>query len=273
MVRRKKTKPADGGANKRGPASTGVKSQFIANMSHELRTPLNAIIGFSEMMRNEVYGPLGDQKYVEYIGDIYESGQHLLSIVNDILDLSKVEAGRMSLNEDAVDLSDVIRRAAFLIGPLAEKAGVNVRTQSPSQVTILAGDERLLVQIVLNLLSNAVKFTPKNGTVSVEIRAKESGSIAIFVRDTGHGIAPADMARAMEPFGQVHAAQSGTPRGTGLGLPLVKSFVELHGGHFELQSKLGVGTTAIVIFPESRRMMVAARPGAVLKPRKPADAA
>jgi signal transduction histidine kinase len=263
MARRKKPKAARDGANERGPGSTDVKSRFIANMSHELRTPLNAIIGFSEMIRDQVYGPLGDQRYVEYSNDIYASGQHLLSIINDILDLSKVEAGKMSLNEDAVDLSDVVRRAVSQIRLLAEKSGVNVGALPPSQTAILAGDERLIFQIVLNLLSNAVKFTPKGETVAVEIRAKEEkGSIAIFVRDSGCGIAPADMARAMEPFGQVHATQAGTTRGTGLGLPLVKSLVELHGGSFELQSKVGVGTTAIVIFPESRRLKAPGRAGA-----------
>lgn len=227
---------------------------FIANMSHELRTPLNAIIGFSEMMRNQVFGPLGSSKYQEYNTDIYDSGQHLLSIINDILDLSKLESGKMILNERAVDLVEVARRANSQIGSLARKAKVTVETVCDCNAAVIQGDERLILQSCLNLLSNAVKFTPEGGRVTLKVSAFETGSVVISVEDTGIGIAPENIEKVMQPFGQVESVQSRRHQGTGLGLPLVKSFIELHGGTFELQSELGRGTTAIAIFPERLRI-------------------
>lgn len=230
-------------------------ASFIANMSHELRTPLNAIIGFSEMMRNQVFGPLGSSKYQEYNTDIYDSGQHLLSIINDILDLSKLESGKMTLNERAVDLVEVVRRANSQIGSLARKAKVTVETVCDCKSAVIQGDERLILQSCLNLLSNAVKFTPEGGRVTLKVSAFESGSVVISVEDTGIGIAPENIEKVMQPFGQVESVQSRRHQGTGLGLPLVKSFIELHGGTFELQSELGRGTTAIAIFPERLRIL------------------
>lgn len=229
-------------------------ASFIANMSHELRTPLNAIIGFSEMMRNQVFGPLGSSKYQEYNTDIYDSGQHLLSIINDILDLSKLESGKMILNERAVDLVEVVRRANSQIGSLARKAKVTVETVCDCNSAVIRGDERLILQSCLNLLSNAVKFTPEGGRVTLKVSAFETGSVVISVEDTGIGIAPENIEKVMQPFGQVESVQSRRHQGTGLGLPLVKSFIELHGGTFELQSELGHGTTAIAIFPERLRI-------------------
>jgi signal transduction histidine kinase len=229
-------------------------ASFIANMSHELRTPLNAIIGFSEMMRNQVFGPLGSSKYQEYNTDIYDSGQHLLSIINDILDLSKLESGKMTLNERAVDLVEVARRANSQISSVARKAKVAVEAVCDCKSAVIRGDERLILQSCLNLLSNAVKFTPEGGRVTLKVSAFETGSVVVSVEDTGIGIAPENIDKVMQPFGQVESVQSRKHQGTGLGLPLVKSFIELHGGTFELQSELGRGTTAIAIFPERLRI-------------------
>jgi signal transduction histidine kinase len=233
--------------------ASGTKAQFIANFSHELRTPLNAIIGFAEMMRDQSFGPLGHEKYVEYNGIIHASGQHLLSIIDGILDISKVEAGKMTLNEDSFDLADVARRAGGLIGSVAQQSGVRL-VLPPQTPVVLTGDERLVLQIVLNLLSNAVKFTPQGGTVSVDIRTPANGDTELSVRDTGIGIAPEHIQHVMTPFAQVEGAQLRSFKGTGLGLPLVKSFAELHGGTFALDSKVGQGTTATVTFPASRRV-------------------
>lgn len=233
--------------------ASGTKAQFIANFSHELRTPLNAIIGFAEMMRDQSFGPLGHEKYVEYNGIIHASGQHLLAIIDGILDISKVEAGKMTLNEDAFDLTDVARRAGGLIQSLAEKSGVRL-VLPPQTPVVLLGDERLVLQIVLNLLSNAVKFTPHGGTVSVDIRTPANGDTELSVTDTGIGIAAEHIDHVMRPFTQVDSAQHRSFKGTGLGLPLVKSFAELHAGTFALASKVGAGTTATVTFPSSRRV-------------------
>jgi signal transduction histidine kinase len=230
-------------------------ASFIANMSHELRTPLNAIIGFSEMMRNQVFGPLGSSKYQEYNTDIYDSGQHLLSIINDILDLSKLESGKMTLNERAVDLVEVARRANSQISSVARKAKVSVEAVCDCKSAVIRGDERLILQSCLNLLSNAVKFTPEGGRVTLKVSAFETGSVVVSVEDTGIGIAPENIDKVMQPFGQVESVQSRKHQGTGLGLPLVKSFIELHGGTFELQSELGRGTAAIAIFPERLRIL------------------
>ena len=207
------------------------------------------------MMRNQVFGPLGSSKYQEYNSDIYDSGQHLLAITNDILDLSKLESGKMTLNEHAVDLVEVARRANSQIVSVARKAKVAVETVCDCKSAVIRGDERLILQSCLNLLSNAVKFTPDGGRVTLKVSAFETGSVVVSVEDTGIGIAPDDIDRVMQPFGQVESVQSRKHQGTGLGLPLVKSFIELHGGTFELQSELGRGTTAIAIFPERLRIM------------------
>jgi len=229
------------------------KSEFLANMSHELRTPLNAIIGFSEIVAGELFGPIGAPRYVEYAHDIHTSGIHLLSIISDILDLSKIEAGRRELTESTIDLHEAAESSLRLVRGRAENGGVRlVNGIARGAMPRLLADERAVKQILLNLLSNAVKFTPEGGRVSIGAELRGDGSLAICVDDTGIGIACEDIPRALAPFSQVDSALTRRYEGTGLGLPLVKSLIELHGGRLELESEEGKGTLASVVFPIDR---------------------
>ncbi|MEX1147823.1 MAG: PAS domain-containing sensor histidine kinase [Sphingomonadales bacterium] len=228
------------------------KSEFLANMSHELRTPLNAILGFSDIIRNQMHGTIPEQKYVEYARDIYESGTHLLEIINDILDLSKIEAGRLEVQESEVCVPEVVTSCTRLIEPRAMEAGLIMKTAVSLDVPLLLADERLMKQILLNLLSNAVKFTPRGGMITVETDVEEDGSLKIVVQDTGIGMDEEGISRSMEPFGQVDTSFSRKHQGSGLGLPLVAAFTERQGGAFALQSRFGEGTRATICFPASR---------------------
>ncbi len=250
-------------AGEAAEAANRAKAEFIANMSHELRTPLNAIIGFSELMTGQAFGPLGNNKYLEYAGDIHESGSHLLDIINDILDLSKYEVGKIEVQEGPVDSARMVESSVHLLKESAEKGGVTVRTVIPEDTPHILGDERAFKQILINLLSNAIKFTPLGGEVVVEIKAGPNGATFLTVRDTGIGMAPEDIPTALTPFGQIDASFARKFEGTGLGLPIVKSLLEQHGGEFRLTSELGVGTTATAVFPnatnESKQESVAER--------------
>jgi PAS domain S-box-containing protein len=229
------------------------KSEFLANMSHELRTPLNAIIGFSEIVAGELFGPIGGKRYVEYARDIHTSGIHLLSIISDILDLSKIEAGRRELTESAIDLHEAAESALRLVRGRAENSGVGLVNEINREATPrLLADDRGVKQMLLNLLSNAVKFTPDGGRIAVSAALRSNGSLAVTVEDTGIGIAPEDIPRALAPFSQVDSALTRRYEGTGLGLPLVKSLIELHDGTLELESEEGKGTLATVVFPARR---------------------
>jgi PAS domain S-box-containing protein len=227
------------------------KSEFLANMSHELRTPLNAIIGFSEVLKGELFGPLGSAQYAEYVADIFQSGTHLLDIINDILDVSKAEAGKLELHEEQVDLTAVVRSSLRLVKDRAAESSLRLETVLPDNLPSLLADERMVKQILINLLSNAVKFTPAGGTVSVIAEAGDRG-LELAVRDTGIGIAPENIDKVLEPFGQVDTAHNRTHQGTGLGLPLVKSLVKLHGGRLKIDSELGKGTTVTAHFEPGR---------------------
>jgi PAS domain S-box-containing protein len=231
------------------------KSEFLANMSHELRTPLNAIIGFSELMKNEVLGTIGIPAYTGYVRDIHDSANHLLNIINDILDLSRIEAGKLKLFETGVDLGSAAQATARLVTERAADSGVRVTTEVEKDLPTLWGDERLVKQILINLLANAVKFTPRGGSVAVRSFKDQDGRLGLSVADTGIGIAESDLARVMAPFGQADGSLRRRYEGTGLGLPLVRSFVELHGAAFELKSQVGSGTTATVMFPIERTML------------------
>ncbi|ESQ74323.1 histidine kinase [Asticcacaulis sp. AC402] len=231
----------------RAEAANHAKSEFLANMSHELRTPLNAINGFSEIMATEMFGPLGHARYKEYAGDILGSGQHLLSLINDILDMSKIEAGKMSLRFEPVSLDEVIEDTLRLVRQRAEKAGLKMRVHMP-QLPEIEADFRALKQILLNLLTNAIKFTPQNGTVTVSA-AMTDANVHITVADTGIGIAARDMERLAKPFEQIENQFSKTREGTGLGLALTKSLIEMHHGRLEIDSSEGQGTTVNVILP------------------------
>jgi PAS domain S-box-containing protein len=233
-----------------------AKSEFLATMSHELRTPLNAILGFSEIMMREIMGPLGTEAYRGYMRDIHTSGAHLLAIINDILDLSKAEAGRLELAEETLDLATAIRAALRLIAPRAEEAGVSVVFPEPGELPRLRADALKLRQIFLNLLSNAVKFTPRGGRVELAAFLDASGRLVATVADTGIGIAEADLATAFEPFRQIDNKLSRKYPGTGLGLPLTAAMARLHGAELRLESRVGVGTTVTITFPRTRVVSV-----------------
>ncbi|HEY2011437.1 MAG TPA: MHYT domain-containing protein [Rhizomicrobium sp.] len=237
----------------KGEAEAGnrAKSNFLSNMSHELRTPLNAIIGFTDLIRQEILGPIHPAKYMEYINDVHDSGKHLLSLINDILDLAKIEAGRREFEVTELDTASLIHQAVTFIQPQAKKARVEIVAENNVADT-LKGDERAMVQVLTNLLSNAVKFSRPGGHVHVFARGLANGGLSLGVEDQGNGMSPQDLKTAMEPFGQVTAMETVEGRGSGLGLPIVRSLVEAHGGTFNLESQLRVGTRAWAEFPAAR---------------------
>jgi two-component system cell cycle sensor histidine kinase PleC len=234
-----------------------AKSDFLATMSHELRTPLNAIIGFSEVMLGEIFGPLGAQRYHEYCGDIHASAQHLLSLINDILDSAKIEAGKYELREEVTDLPLLAKSAARLMRGRAAQKGLTFTLDLTPVPPILA-DERAIRQILLNLLSNAIKFTPTGGSVSLSTHYSESGAVILEVRDTGIGIPEEDLANVFDNFSRASNAHLSNESGTGLGLPIVRGLVALHGGELRIESRPGIGTTVTVELPSSRILAVAA---------------
>ncbi|GLQ19649.1 non-motile and phage-resistance protein [Algimonas porphyrae] len=231
----------------RAEEASQSKSEFLANMSHELRTPLNAINGFSDIMKKEMFGPLGDPRYREYIADILFSGQHLLSLINDILDMSKIEAGKMTLNVETLSISDMITQVMRIVRGRADENRLKLIHEDIDAHDIQA-DPRAVKQVLLNLATNAIKFTPEGGTVTITVDAKATGVI-IHVTDTGIGISEEDIARLAQPFEQIDSQHSRQHEGTGLGLALSKSLVELHGGNFSIASKLGEGTTVTFTLP------------------------
>ncbi|HEY1709383.1 MAG TPA: ATP-binding protein [Rhizomicrobium sp.] len=228
-----------------------TKSTFLAAMSHELRTPLNAVIGFSDVLLAELYGPLGAERYKEYAQDIRDSGTHLLSLINDVLDLSRLDAQQGTLDEDEFALLDVVAETERMVSPQAEKAGVLLSHDVSPALPLVRADRRRIRQILLNLMSNATKFTHPGGSVHVSARVTSDG-MTISVADTGIGIAKEDIPKALERFGQVDSRLARKYQGTGLGLPLAKQLTELHGGNFELKSAEGVGTTVTFTLPPER---------------------
>jgi PAS domain S-box-containing protein len=237
-------------------------AEFVANMSHELRTPLNAVIGFSEIIKGEMLGPVGTPKYVDYAKDIFLSGTHLLEIINDILDISKVESGKAELQEEEVDVAHLIKSCIKLIEHKAEQSEVKVHVSPFAESNRLYVDRRKLKQVLINLLSNAVKFTPPGRGVEVDAAPEADGSFTLSVSDRGIGMRSQDIAIAMAPFGQIASSLNRKYEGTGLGLPLAKSLVEAHGGHLTIKSRLHIGTTVTVSLPPDR----------VCKPRREAPA-
>ena len=238
-------------AKERAELANRAKSEFLANMSHELRTPLNAIIGFAEMMEGEVMGPIGRDCYKDYAHDIRNSGTHLLEIINDILDLSKIEAGKVDMQESLIELPRVITACLKLIDERAKLASVYLWNHIPDDLPLVRVDERKLKQILINLLSNAVKFTAAGGHVTLTACTDATG-IAIAVSDTGIGMSATDIARALTPFMQVENTLNRRFEGTGLGLPLADSLTRLHGGTLALASEPGKGTTVTITLPASR---------------------
>ncbi len=229
-----------------------AKSMFLATMSHELRTPLNAIIGFSELIGGEMFGPVGNDSYREYANDIRESGQHLLDLINNILDLSKCESGSDELREENLDISELTRSVRWLVTGRAQDGNVELETELAEDAPMLRADKLKLKQILINLLSNAIKFTDAGGKVTLKAWCSMDGGYVFQVVDTGIGIALEDIPKALMPFQQIDNRLNRKYQGTGLGLPLSKSLIEMHGGSLDLQSQVGVGTTVTVRFPAER---------------------
>jgi PAS domain S-box-containing protein len=229
-----------------------IKSEFLASMSHEIRTPLNAIMGFAEVIEKQIFGPVGEPRYQEYSSDIHASGVHLLSLIEDILDLSKLEAGKVEFKEDRVDVARVIDSSLSLLKRRAEGGEIKLAVRIAKKLPALRGDERRIRQILFNLVSNASKFTPDGGRISISATVGATTGLRIHVEDTGVGIKPEDISTVMAPFGQAHNADAPDDTGTGLGLPLAKSLVESHGGTLNLKSQPGKGTRVTVEFPPMR---------------------
>lgn len=226
-----------------------AKSRFLATMSHELRTPLNAILGFSEVIEREMYGPAGDPRYVDYAHHVHESGAHLLALINDILDLSKIEAGKMELRCEAFTIGEVMEEARRLSGADANHA---LTVSIVGDLPAVYADRRATAQMVMNLLSNAVKFTALGGAIAASAVLRADGGVTLAVRDSGVGIAKEDIPKALAIYSQVANPQARAHKGTGLGLPIVAALMKLHGGSLTLESELGKGTTASLHFPPER---------------------
>lgn len=239
-------------AKEEADAASRTKSEFLANMSHELRTPLNAVMGFSEVIKNELFGPVGVEQYKQYADDIYDSGAHLLAIINDILDLSKVEAGKFDLNETEVQVPELCRSVIHIVKGRADEAGITLIKRLPEDPPYLLADPRSLKQMLLNLMSNAIKFTSAGGTVDLVTTIGDDGGFRFDIRDTGVGIPEEHFETVLSPFGQVDTAHARDHQGTGLGLPLVKAFIEMHGGRIEIESEVDAGTTVSLFFPPDR---------------------
>ncbi|MSO75532.1 MAG: sensor histidine kinase [Alphaproteobacteria bacterium] len=248
-------------AKERAETAARAKSDFLANMSHELRTPLNAILGFSEAMRDGYLGHL-TLKQQDYMGDIHRAGSHLLALVSDVLDMAKVEARKMELQEARTNLADLIADSINLVTDQAQKANLSLQTTLPPQMPDLWVDPLRMRQILVNLLSNAVKFTPPDGHISVDVTHQDTGALRLSVGDTGIGMTPDQITVALEPFGQVRGPATTSQDGTGLGLPLTRALVEIHGGELLIESTPGRGTVVHVMLPAERVLL---RP-AVIRP-------
>jgi len=256
-------------ARTRAEAANIAKSRFLAQMSHELRTPLNAILGFSEVMNNEIFGPHAVPTYKEYCNDIHNSGVHLLNLINEILDLSRIEAGRLELNEEPVSLLRVVEDCNHLLTLRAKNRGITTHEVFEPDLPRLWADERAIRQICLNLLSNAIKFTPQGGEIWLKVGWTASGGQYMSVKDTGPGIPEEEIPIVLASFGQGSNSIKSAEQGAGLGLPIAKSLVDLHGGTFVLKSKLRIGTEVIVTFPPER-VVSALAPVAEAPPTQPA---
>lgn len=241
-------------ARRRAEEANLAKSRFLASMSHELRTPLNAILGFSEVMQNEVLGPIGNENYREYARDIHASGRHLLELINEILDLSRIEAGKYQINEEPIALAGIVEDCCHMISLKARSRDIAVREHFEQNMPKLFADERAVRQIVLNLLSNAVKFTPSGGAIDISVGWTAGGGQYVRIKDNGPGIAPEEIPVVLSAFGQGSIAIKSAEQGAGLGLPIVQALLHMHGGKFELRSRLREGTEAIAIFPRERVM-------------------
>ena len=232
-----------------------AKGDFLANMSHELRTPLNAIIGFSEVISNELFGPIANEKYLEYIKDINASSLHLLSIINDVLDMSKIEAGKVELAKDVVQVNSVVGKVARMVGERARSRGIELTAFLSDEDMEIWADERSMKQILLNLLANAINFSKPGGMVCVRVIPEKPEAAVIQIEDHGIGMNEEEQERALQPFGQAKPAMTRNSGGTGLGLPITKGLVEAHGGTLTIQSRSGFGTTVRIEMPRERKAL------------------
>jgi signal transduction histidine kinase len=232
--------------------ASSQKTEFLARVSHEIRTPLNAIIGFSELMLDEKFGPIGNDRYKDYLRDINRSGNHVLDLVNDLLDISKIEAGQQEMSYEAVSLNDTLAETVAMMQPQANRERVIIRSSFASRLPDVVADLRSVRQIALNLLSNAIRYTPAGGQVIVSTAYESSGDVVMRVRDTGIGMSQAEMEQALKPFKQINALRRPRGDGTGLGLPLTKAMVEANRARFIINSTPGEGTLVEIIFPSTR---------------------
>jgi len=239
-------------ARRRAEAANRAKSRFLATMSHELRTPLNAILGFSEVMKTELFGPMDNPTYREYAGNIHDSGRHLLHLINEILDLTRIESGRYELHEEPMRLADVAAECHKLLKLRADGKGLQVLEEFEPDLPVVWADQRAMRQICLNLMSNALKFTPKGGRITLAVGATEDGGQFLSVRDTGPGIPEDEIPKVLQAFGQGALAHQTAEGGAGLGLAIVQNLIELHGGSLSLRSELRKGTDATVLLPGYR---------------------
>lgn len=244
-------------ARREAEEASRAKSNFLASMSHELRTPLNAVLGFADIMRRGLFGPVGNPRYADYVDGIVKSAQHLLSLINDVLDMSRVEAGKLELSEQELDLRQSIEEALDFVEVTAEGKGVTLVRALPAILPRVHADPRLLRQMLLNLLSNAIKFTPEGGSVEVAAAVLTDGGLAIRVRDSGVGMTDHQLKRVFEPFSQGDSQRAREAGGSGLGLPITRRLIELHDGQIHLSSRKSAGTTATLIFPVSRVRVMA----------------
>jgi len=244
-------------ARRQAEAANHSKSEFLANMSHELRTPLNAIIGFTEIISQELFGPLANEKYLEYVKDVHSSSLHLLSIINDVLDMSKIEAGKLELAKQRVALPDVLGEVIRIVHERASSRGIELVSQAAEEPVIIWADERAMKQIFLNLLSNAIKFSKDGERVIVRVSFERAGYAIIEVEDHGIGMNEEEQQRALQPFGQAKTATTGNYGGTGLGLPITKGLVEAHGGTLSIRSRAGEGTIVRIMLPAEAAQPIA----------------
>jgi len=241
----------------RAEEANQTKSKFLANMSHELRTPLNAIIGFSEIIAHELFGPLGNEKYLDYMKDIHQSSLHLLGIINDVLDMSKIEAGKLELSKEPLNFRHLMGEVIRMMRERAESRGIELLTKLPEKEVEIWADERAMKQIFLNLLSNAIKFSRDGGEVCIRVGSDEPGLAVVEFEDHGIGMNEEELERALQPFGQAKPSTTRNYGGTGLGLPITKGLIEAHGGKLAIKSRAGQGTIARISLPTERKPLMA----------------